>query len=83
MQFCFPLAGVGDGGRSAVGALATTDGRSHGSAGAGAGDAESGESSRSKCELVIAASTLDRLVELRGAGDVAGLLVQLAVDSME
>jgi hypothetical protein len=33
---------------------------------------------RKEFELVIAASTLDQLVEQRGAGDVSGLLVQLA-----
>jgi hypothetical protein len=32
---------------------------------------------RSKCELVIAASTIDAIVEQRGASDVPGLLVQL------
>jgi hypothetical protein len=36
------------------------------------------EEFKSHCELVIAASTLDRIVEQRAAGDLAGLLVQLA-----
>ena len=36
------------------------------------------EAFKSECELVIAASTLGEIVEQRAAGDVAGLLVQLA-----
>jgi deferrochelatase/peroxidase EfeB len=36
------------------------------------------EEFKSGCELVIAASTLDQIVEQQAAGSVTGLLVQLA-----
>ena len=77
MQFCFPLAAsaTGDGAQLGVSqpqmeeiTVAPVMVRA----------AQSPGEFRSECELVMAASTLDQIVEQRGAGDVAGLLVQLA-----
>jgi hypothetical protein len=77
VQFCFPLAAsaTGDGAQLGVSqpqmeeiTVAPVMVRA----------AQSPGEFRSECELVMAASTLDQIVEQRGAGDVAGLLVQLA-----
>jgi len=77
VQFCFPLAGsaTGDGAQLGLSqpqmeeiAVAPVMVR------ALQGPAEFKE----QFELVVAASTLEQIVEPRGAGDLAGLLAQLA-----
>lgn len=78
VQFCFPLAGsaMGDGAQLGLSQpqmeeITVTPVMVRAM--------QVPEEFKSECELVIAASTLDQVVEQRGAGDVAGLLVQLAM----
>lgn len=77
MQFCFPVAGSATGDGAQLG-LSQPQIEELTVAPVLVRAIELPEEFKSECDLVIAASTLDQIVEQRAAGDVAGLLIQLA-----
>lgn len=77
VQFCFPVAGSATGDGAQLG-LSQPQMEELTVAPVLVRAIELPEEFKSECDLVIAASTLDQIVEQRAAGDVAGLLIQLA-----
>jgi hypothetical protein len=77
VQFCFPLAASASGDGAQLG-LSQPQMEEITVAPVLVRAMQVPEEFKSQCELVIAASTLDQIVEQRAAVDLAGLLVQLA-----